>query len=190
MIKLSYKTEEAIEQEVNDFSSRCCINSVPVNVEFIAEKLGLRIVPIMTSDKSFKGFFAPKTKEIGVRSSFFEEDKSNIYRFTIAHELAHLVMHMPIYDNFHGATLEEWTNFYIENADVIDRAERQADIFASFLLLPSKFLNEDLDAFNRALVNYNEDLRTDKIEYMIARKYGVAHKTAQIRLQELAKQWK
>lgn len=44
MIKLSYKTVEVIEQEANDFSSRCCINSVPVDVELIAEKLGLRIV--------------------------------------------------------------------------------------------------------------------------------------------------
>lgn len=188
MIKLPYKTEEAIEQEVNDFLYRCGINSVPVDVELLAEKLGFRIVPIATADRSFKGFLSTKTHEIGIKLSFFDEGCDNIYRFTIAHELAHFVMHMSIYKNFCGSTLDEWTDFYINNSDTIDRAERQADIFAGFLLLPSKFLNEDLKALNKAFAAYkDEDVRTDRIEYIIARKYVVAHKTAQIRLQNIAK---
>ena len=182
MIKLPYKTEEAIEQEVNDFLSRYGVNSIPVDVELLAERLGFRIVPIVTTDRSFKGFLSTKTHEIGIKLSFFNEGCDNIYRFTIAHELAHLVMHMSIYKNFCGSTLDEWTDFYINNS------ERQADIFAGFLLLPSKFLNEDLKDLNKAFAAYKDkDLRADRIEYIIARKYVVAHKTAQIRLQNIAK---
>lgn len=185
MNKLSYKKKEDIAQEASRFLSKFGKTTIPVDVEFIAEKFGLRIVPTFVRNNAFKGCLLLKKMEINIKRAFFESGKENIYRFTVAHELAHYAMHQSIYAYFRGTTVEEWIEFYLENAGTIDRAERQADIFASFLLMPFPTLEEDVEIRKKALARYSPDIRNDRIEQEIARRYIVSLKTAQIRLDGL-----
>lgn len=183
-----YRSEQEINIFVNSFLNEWqFLRDIPIDVEYIAERVGFHIVPIISSIKSFKGCLFLKTMELGIKFSFFEDNRENIYRFTIAHELAHYVLHRDIYSQFSGTSIEEWTDFYLKNSQLIDRAERQADIFAGFLLMPLSELMEDLEDLNKKYERYEDDIRKDRLELEISRKYKVSLKTAQIQLMKVAK---
>lgn len=182
---IPYKSKESIDDIANKVLKDYGFNNViPVDIEKLVETIGFRIVPIF-SENNFKGCLFLKTMEIGVKLAFFDENKENIYRFTIAHELAHYIMHNRIYSIFNGSSINEWIDFYFNNTHIITRAEIQADIFASFILMPSLLLNEDVKKYEEMFKSYDNDIKKDRIEYEISKKYKVSKKTAQIRLENL-----
>ncbi|MDR1235818.1 MAG: ImmA/IrrE family metallo-endopeptidase [Holosporaceae bacterium] len=191
MYKMPYRSEQEIDDVVKRFLQDLEIKEPPVDIELIAEKLGLRIVPIFSTVRGLKGHLSVNVSEIGINGRFFEDGKDNIYRFTVAHEIAHYILHKDFYLDFMGASYDDWCEFYAEHNHVIDRAERQADIFASFVLLPTDMIKKDVDHYSlifqvlKTFSKNEEDLRNDKIEYEISRKYRVALKTAQIRLKHM-----
>jgi hypothetical protein len=181
MYKIAYKTAQEIDDAVDVFLKDFTVETAPVDIELIAEKLGLKIVPIFSAIRGFKGYLSVKSSEIGVSGRFFDDAYCNIYRFTIAHEIAHYVLHKDFYSEFTRRSYDEWSEFYIKYSNVISRAERQADIFASFVLLPTGMLKKDVSELLVNLSKYEEDIKNDKIEYEISRRYQVSLKTAQIR---------
>lgn len=76
-------------------------------------------------------------------------------RFSLGHELYHL-----FFDSFDGMTI---SNLNIENSEI----EKEADSFASYLLVPYNALSEELDVMNNK-INIENLL---KIEY----KYKLSH---------------
>jgi Zn-dependent peptidase ImmA (M78 family) len=185
MYKIPYKTEEEIDDTVKDLLRNFKMETPPVDIEFMAEKLGLRIVPIFSRVRGFKGYLSVKSNEIGVNGRFFEDGCDNIYRFTVAHEMAHYALHKDFYSKFTGTSYDDWSEFYIKHSYVIDRAERQADIFAGLILLPTDMIEKDVGCFLKMFQQYDEDIKNEKIEYEISRKYQVSLKTAQIRLGQI-----
>ena len=97
--------------------------------------------------------------------------------FTTAHELGHLLIHDQ-------EQLHVDRDFRIRLRDDVssqgtDEAEREANLFAASLLMPKRFLEEDLQ--NEEYV----DLFGDNFLVEIARKYGVSTQALVNRLKNL-----
>ncbi len=193
MYTIPYITNGRLNKSAIDFLSGLPSNylgkstdiSIPIDIEYVVDKLGFKIRFIETHDYSFKGCLFLKTKEIGVANSFQQERYNNIYRYTLAHELAHYVLHKDFYEKHTVRTYEEWCVIYCDNADDISRAERQADIWASYFLLPQFLLEKDVEFFSRRFQSYGKDDRSERIVEAIAKKYMVSLETARIRLSQI-----
>ena len=150
--------EEDIEQAANDLLSdyqnkfswdpQC-----PIPVERIAEKhLGYCIE--ITDDDIYKdaeilGGIIFADKIIQVNGSI--ENHDGRYSFTIAHELGHHCLHKELFQKL-SMESDEHTKMCRETGEK-PLTEQQADTFASYLLMPTKFVNK---AYIKAFGDTNE----------------------------------
>ena len=150
--------EEDIEQAANDLLSdyqnkfswdpQC-----PIPVERIAEKhLGYRIE--ITEDDIYKdaeilGGIIFADKIIQVNGSI--ENHDGRYSFTIAHELGHHCLHKELFQKL-SMESDEHTKMCRETGEK-PLTEQQADTFAAYLLMPSKFVKK---AYIKAFGDTNE----------------------------------
>jgi len=134
-----------IEQVANDLLNDYENNSqwtlqCPIPVERIAEKhLGYRIE--ITDDDIYKdaeilGGIVFEDKVIQVNGSI--ENHDGRYSFTIAHELGHHCLHKELFQKL-SMESDEHTKMCRETGEKL-LAEQQADTFAAYLLMPSKFV--------------------------------------------------
>lgn len=111
------------------------IDDAPVDVEAIAEELGIRVEyqPFSEDDEEISGCIMKAGGEfiIGVNATHH----SNRQRFTIAHELGHYVMHRSTLDKVH---LDR--NYRSAQGD--DSKEIEANAFAAELLMPEDLVRE------------------------------------------------
>ena len=150
--------EEDIEQAANDLLSDyqnkfSWIPQCPIPVERIAEKhLGYRIE--VTDDDIYKdteilGGIVFEDKVIQVNGSI--ENHDGRYSFTIAHELGHHCLHKELFQKL-SMESDEHTKMCRETGEK-PLTEQQADTFASYLLMPTKFVNK---AYIKAFGDTNE----------------------------------
>jgi Zn-dependent peptidase ImmA (M78 family) len=97
-------------------------------------------------------------------------------RFTIAHELGHLLLHQP-------GEIHLDRNFSVRLRDDTSSQgtkpeEIEANLFAAEILMPSAFLERDLR-------NVPIDLVDEEVVSMLAKKYGVSTQALVIRLTSL-----
>jgi hypothetical protein len=126
-------------------------NRIPVPIEEIAElRLGMDIIPIPGLMRHFEidGFISSDFLSVTVDDDIYRNHQAR-YRFTLAHELAHSVLHRELYQAFAITSLEDFEAYQ----DVIgDRdygiVEGQANRFAGLLLAP---LNHLRPLFERAV---------------------------------------
>lgn len=116
-------------------------NRPPVPVEQIARSKGVTIRKAEVEQK-VSGFLyrnAARGKAvIGVNSA----QHPNRQRFTIAHELGHLLLHAG--DDVHVDAVKLRDD---ESAKGTDLEEIESNLFAAELLMPIQFLKRDLDRF-------------------------------------------
>lgn len=124
----------------NDLLKKYAMTRPPIDPELIAEEEGVRVLYAQfepPADEKTSGFFRLQDKSILVN----EEISRNRITFTIAHELAHFVLHqdfiksndyipMPRYNEYDGEKPKE---------------EIEADFFAASLLVPLKMLKTYVD---------------------------------------------
>jgi len=82
------------------------------------------------------------------------------YRFTLAHEVGHFVLHKETLLATSIDTVSGWIDFHksLSNTDY-KAMERQCDLFASHLLMPDAELNSILDVSYAQLKNMADSLR-------------------------------
>lgn len=102
--------------------------SVPVNILAVAEFLGLEVVE-EPMDDDLSGYLEERsgTWVVGVNSLHHRNRK----RFTIAHEIAHFVLHSSEKNSFHDQTFARRNG-----SEGTNTMEREADRFAADLLMP------------------------------------------------------
>lgn len=76
-----------------------------------------------------------KDKKVVINSKL--EVGSPIWRFTLAHELGHAILHQRYFEMGLASVLADSDNTYLTQSDA-DRIEIQANLFASFLLMPKE----------------------------------------------------
>jgi Zn-dependent peptidase ImmA (M78 family) len=118
---------------------------LPIPIEEIVEfELGIDIVPIpgLYRSVSVNGFLTSDMRCIYVDQTQYEQYEQK-YRFTIAHEVGHLVLHKGCYEGVNYTNLDEFLVDY-GSIDGIDMGwfETQASWFAELVLVPTEQLRE------------------------------------------------
>ncbi len=151
------------------------ITEAPVPVWEIARARGARIVPdSLEGDLSGFLYRDSAQKVIGVNTQHAPVRQN----FTVAHELAHLLLHdqerLHLDRAFPTVRLRDDVS-----SQGVDDAEKEANLFAAELLMPESFLRHDL-AGRTAL-----DLYDDNYIPELAQKFGVSVQALMFRLQYL-----
>ncbi|CCQ89693.1 hypothetical protein NITGR_160002 [Nitrospina gracilis 3/211] len=120
-------------------------NTIPVPIDDIVEiKLDIRIIPSPDLIKTGIDAFSTRDfKEIYIDGKQFSERERRA-RFTLAHEIGHFVLHKDFVQQEHFGSLEEWKEFVLNDRQR-DWLETQANMFAAFLLLPTKHLAKEFE---------------------------------------------
>jgi Zn-dependent peptidase ImmA (M78 family) len=164
---MSYSIMGKIEAIAENVLKKTGIHGIPVPVEEMADKLGIKISRAPSSD--FSGLLIRKDGRalIGVNSNEAQVRQ----RFTIAHEIGHFVLH-PKKDAFVD---------YRDNKKNAMRTPREihANMFAAALLMPGKPLMAD---FKKLASN---GLVTDDELAVLAEKYKVSEESMRFRLMNL-----
>lgn len=164
------RIESLIEETLTTYN----INEAPVPVEQIAKAKGARIF-YQSLEGDVSGFLYRDSAQtvIGVNTRHAPARQN----FTTAHELGHLLLHDQ-------EQLHIDLGFRVRLRDDVssqgtDDAEREANLFAASLLMPKRFLEDDLQ--QKEFV----DLLDDDFLSNLARKYGVSSQALVNRLKNL-----
>lgn len=112
--------------------------SIPVNVEALAENLGLAVYSDADLSEGISGLIQRDDDGYAIKVSSNE----HVYRrrFTMAHELGHYLLHKSILDEAGGTNdnrlYRNDINGRAYNSQIEDIHERQANSFAANLLMP------------------------------------------------------
>jgi Zn-dependent peptidase ImmA (M78 family) len=163
-----------IESLVEGLLATYNITEAPVPVERIAKAKGARIFYQSLEDDVSGFLYRDKTQAVIGVNTHHAPVRQN---FTTAHELGHLLLHdqeqLHIDHEFRVRLRDD------VSSQGTDEAEREANFFAASILMPRRFLEEDL--VNEEYVDLlDDDCLTD-----LARKYGVSAQALVNRLKNL-----
>jgi Zn-dependent peptidase ImmA (M78 family) len=155
------------------------ISKAEVPVEVIAKELGATVVKEATED-NLSGFLLRDIKKdriiIGVNANHIGTRQ----RFTIAHEIGHLLLHNE--ETFHIDKKTEGFSVRLRNEESTkgtDRIEREANLFAAELLMPFEFIKKDMEEIGDIdLLHGDETIR-------LAKEYNVSNRALTYRLANL-----
>jgi len=127
-------------------------DGIPVGIELIIQQtMGIQTIPMenLQLDCDMEGYISRDFRYIYVDKRLYDDD--NYYkrvRFTIAHEIGHLVLHRSKIEMMKFNSEDEWKNFRIKlENDSLIWFEWQANEFAGRLLVP---LDQLVIAFKEA----------------------------------------
>lgn len=172
-----------IRSAVEDILRRTNNFEAPVKVYEIAESLGISVVEHSTDD-DLSGFLLrdreTKRVVIGVNSAHH----NNRRRFTVAHELGHFLLHEGEVIHIDKQSTSQGFQLNFRNAkssEGVDIKEKEANLFAAELLMPSKFIYDDLSGLKSIdLLGADEQYFQNLVE-----KYAVSLQAFTIRLSYL-----
>jgi Zn-dependent peptidase ImmA (M78 family) len=141
---LSY---DDINKRAEDFLRKLKRNEIlPVDIETIAEfDLGLNIFPFPNLQETFdiEGFISGDLRVIYV-DEFIYYQRPARYRFTLAHEIGHFVLHSELIISFHPQSVADWSKFILAvDEETYDWLEWQAYTFAAAVLVPRVSLRQN-----------------------------------------------
>lgn len=157
------------------------VRHAPVDVRAIAVAEGVQVQEQPVEDQ-LSGFLlrdaGTRRAVIGVNSSHH----ANRRRFSLAHELGHFLLHDN--ETVHVDRTERDHGLRIRRRDEVssagtDIAEREANLFAAELLMPARFLEQDVAD------HIGEDILDEQVLRALARKYGVSAQALAFRLANL-----
>lgn len=121
-------------------------DKLPAPIEEIIEfDLRIDIIPFPELQRSFdiEGFISGDLSCIYVDDFIFLNRPAR-YRFTLAHEIGHFILHKDLIETIRPKSIADWKDFILNvDEEVYDWLEWQAYTFAGLLLVPRKFLSKD-----------------------------------------------
>lgn len=149
------RLRQAADQFLKQFHSS---QKIPVPIEEIVEfQFGINIVPMpglqeALDDDEVLGFTSSDLKDITV-DEWVWRNRPSRYRFTLAHEIGHVVLHQNLYKSKQFTTIEEWKSFINSIPEEDHRwYEWQAYAFAGLILVPAEQLKEAVDLHMKAIL--------------------------------------
>lgn len=143
--QISYLDKSKIIAEVDDVLGECWNGEFPVNVEEICDELNLGILPIPNLNRSFyiDAYISADFKKILVDGNEFKKESPR-YRFSVAHELGHYLLHRKYYPD-ELKDFDEWLK--VSQSIMNNYAEFQANFFAANLLVPSEEFRDAMNGY-------------------------------------------
>jgi len=185
--KAPYNPKERIWQEADRLrAAHQAGRSLPVKVLDLAEfDLGLDLVPAhgLREQLDIEALLMGDLRSILVdRDAFMNPRLEYRLRFSVAHEIGHLILHRDIYGGRRHATAREWFDYISEIPEVeYGWLEWQAYEFAGRLLVPLEPLREAFQMSVQAAEDAGyanwlaaDEAALDFIASRIATKFGVS----------------
>ena len=129
---------------------------LPVDIEAIADiKLGIEVRPLPGLYRAFgrNGILLSSGKVIAVDNDDYESYQTR-FRFTLAHEIGHIVLHE---DYVEAVSLDDVAQAWKQYADLppedMAEMERDANIFAGFVLVPNRELRQQLEVVRQKILS-------------------------------------
>jgi len=191
-IKVPFKDHDYIEVVAENFLRKNhSKDTYPVPIEEIVEfNLGLDIIPLPGLHKTFDidGFLSSDRTSISIDESVYQSMPGR-YRFTLAHEVGHFILHKDLYGENFFKSIERWKRF-IEQFPEKEYSwfEWQAYEFAGLILVPARHLDKRLKYHIRqikALGIKNEDVVLDRAIELLAKDFVVSQEVIRRRLNNL-----
>jgi Zn-dependent peptidase ImmA (M78 family) len=168
-------------------------DKIPVDIEKIVEiEFKIEIIPIFNLEKSFHmpAFISKDLKTISIDEKVMEGFLSR-YRFSLAHELAHHVLHGYLLSGFDFSSISQWKTC-LEGIEEKEYSfmEYQANTFANAILVPHEQLeirfNEAVSKIRRQGLDTKRyaDECLDTIAFDLGKQFEVSQQTIQIRLEK------
>ena len=162
---------------------------IPIPIEEIIEfQLHLDIVPLPGLEEAFEivGFTSGSLDEISVDQYVYEHQPGR-YRFTLAHEVGHVVLHAELFKEHRFRGADEWKRFVRTFPDLeLSRLEWQAHSFAGLVLVPSEALQRELKSAAKQMkarsVAKETDFAKSLIVDMVATRFQVSGDVIERRL--------
>ncbi len=161
---------DKIVSKVEELLGRFGVRRPPVAVDKIAKKLGLILCPL-PADDDISGAIIRKDGRVVIAIN--PAHHINRQRFTIAHELGHYFFHEGLEQHVDQNFRVAWRN--ADSSKAINWSEIEANRFAAELLMPTHFLQADLESLEEI------DKRTVAL---LAKKYVVSPEAMKIRLSQ------
>lgn len=122
-------------------------NIFPLEIEEIVEfKLGLSdIVPIanLRRESGHDAYLSKDLTTIFVDEYIYDNVEPR-YRFTLAHEVGHILLHKDIFQSLDYNTTEEFLEVMLANTKAYADMEFQADWFAACCLMPEELVGQEI----------------------------------------------
>ena len=160
-----------IQEIAEQFRKTYIHNSdIPVAIEQIVEAtMGISVIPQkgLHDDCDMDGYMSNNMKWIYVDEDYYDFHKDKYYkrvRFTIAHEIGHVILHREIIDNIKFKSDEDWKKFRMSLKDDSNNwFESQAHEFAGRLLVPVDPLVVEYRKRRGIILNSNSGWNSKKI---------------------------
>ena len=142
-LNVPYLNNAYIVSVADSFLKQNQLVSIPVNIEYVIESnYRMDIVPLPNLKMAFDidGFSTSDFNAIYV-DQFVYEQRYHRFRFTLAHELGHKVLHQEYLSKLKFSSIAEWKNVVNQlNPSDHSKMEYQAYMFAGMVLVPAKLL--------------------------------------------------
>ena len=143
-IKAPYFSYEDLRRKADEFLAQHHPDAtIPIPIEEIVEfELGMDIVPTPGLHQLLEvdAFITSDLREIWV-DQFVYDSRPGRYRFTLAHEIGHSILHADIFSSQSFHSIDEWKVFMNSIADKEHGwLEYQAYAFAGLVLVPAASL--------------------------------------------------
>jgi len=140
-------SHEKLNERAEEFLKKHGIGSkLPVPIDEVIEfayRIDIVPFPNLQRDFDIEGFISGDLSCIYV-DDFVFQNRFFRYRFTLAHEIGHLVLHKDLIQSIRPASVVEWKDFILQvDQEAYEWAEWQAYTFAGMILVPRGSLKED-----------------------------------------------
>ena len=186
---------EEIRKQADEFRLRNWKQGVlPVDILRIAEfNLDLDFIPVdkLKSTFDIDALLFNGLKSIAVdKAEFMNDIFENRLRFSVAHEIGHIVLHSSIYEKLSFDSLDEKIKFIsLIDEEEYNWIEQQAYEFAGRLLVPLAELEQSLKEISKGIKKFKEKFGNDNIEMIstyvsshICKKFGASDIVIQKRI--------
>ncbi len=122
--------------------------TLPIPIDDIAErKLGLNIIPLpgLYNVWDMDGFLYGDLSVIAVDQDVLSHPNPARYRFTLAHEIGHLILHRQLFGVSNVRDVDSWQAFVKAIPEnLLKKVEWQAYCFAGLVLAPQEPLKREI----------------------------------------------
>ena len=159
-IKPKWLTNNYIRSKADELRGKYLSSpdTIPVPIEDIVEfDLRLELIPkaFIKQNIDLDGFLSRDLKTIFIDTELMRERNVNRYRFTLAHEVGHYVLHSKEIQESEYRTTSEWSKMREEmDEEDLNWFEQQAYEFAGRLLVPRNRLIEALEDLREKIEKY------------------------------------
>jgi len=167
---LHFLSYEEIRRITIDYATRYGLSGdVPVDVESLVDNvLGINVIPFPSLYRSFEvnAFISKDFRNIYVDEYLYSNLEPQ-YRFTLAHELGHMVLHSEFYRKADIDSLSSYVDFVSRLGEAEYRLmETQANDFAGLFLVPANALKshfqEQAKEITRFISTHFKSIRREK----------------------------